>query len=148
MLTFHDIEKLVEDFTYKPNVEVTVHKDLWDFEKNQSAAIGLIKLRVTMWTLDANKDYPRAKELAGRYSLSMDAGIGAEISTSSGHYSLHPTKACRTTFIPESVLDDEDVFWNWLDHTIAGLEDHERKEWFRIKGKCYRDPHPELKDKA
>lgn len=50
------------------------------------------------------------------------------------------------TAITEATLSrlTGDRFILWIRETLLVTEVHELDEWYKIKGKCYRDPHSEL----
>ncbi len=46
------------------------------------------------------------------------------------------------TFIPRYLADVE-AFYDWLAWRLEFLEAHEAREWFRVNGKPWSDPHAE-----
>jgi hypothetical protein len=48
----------------------------------------------------------------------------------------------HTGRVPSYLLDDdEETFIHWLAHFLQGVERHESREWFRVDGAIYDDPH-------
>jgi hypothetical protein len=50
---------------------------------------------------------------------------------------------------PVPPVYDNEAFWLWLQHRLIRIETHECREWFRVGGKPFRDPHdPHANDDA
>lgn len=41
----------------------------------------------------------------------------------------------------------EEEFLNRVYSQLFKMEEHSVKEWFRVDGKCFKDPHPEVTEK-
>jgi hypothetical protein len=150
MLKFNDIQRLLEDFTYKPGVEVEVTSGMQPEDEWTKYVAGheIIMLRVVMRTLDSRLEYPHgAERFTTRAMHGFVPAEGLVIETPSGtRFTLNPIKIQRVTSVPEYVLEDEHHFLRWLrDFIFHSLEGHEVDEWFKMKGVPVFDAHPELK---
>lgn len=45
------------------------------------------------------------------------------------------------TFVPLAALAGREEFLEWLLNRCIRLESHEAREWFKVGGKPFRDPH-------
>lgn len=58
----------------------------------------------------------------------------------------HPGRDCvirSLRVVPPFIVEsqDEDHFAHWLQHVFFEMENHESREWLRMDGKIYDDPH-------
>ena len=42
----------------------------------------------------------------------------------------------------------DEVILQQVHMMVRKLEEHETNEWFKVDGKCYKEPHPEVKKEA
>lgn len=61
-----------------------------------------------------------------------------------------PTTVYGTHRLPRDVFDNlpDDLVYDWIRGWIVEAEMHELDEFFKVDGRHFRDPHPELKAAA
>jgi hypothetical protein len=149
MLTFKDIEALLQRFTYKPNVHIEARcQNPWD-DRTYNQYENEIMIRAVMWTLDSRKQYPPPGTLMHIASAMFGVFDGVIVTPatddglSTHAYDLTPVKVSQRAIVPEMVLEGgEKLFYTWLvRHVIGQLEYHETDEWAQVDGKPLHDPH-------
>jgi hypothetical protein len=138
-MTFKDVQAVLADFTYKPNVEIrATSESIYDHP--------VIHIRAVMWTLDSENPYPRPGYLSDQNLVNSMHGAGNIIHTNEDGiwrtYDLKPVKIAQCREVPAAMLQNEQLFLHWLVYyLIRILEQHEIDEWARYKGQRLRDPH-------
>jgi hypothetical protein len=152
MLSFSDVEQMLADVDYKPNVEFEARQQNAFDDQSFNTYPNEIFVRAVMFTLNARQDYPAAREMRGMHVGTIMAGLGGIVHTPTHTIDFRAIKSARGATVPWAVMEQgtEEFFLLWLNRAvIAQLEHHEIDEWFRYKGKLVNDPHRhEVKRKA
>jgi len=143
MLDLYDVEALLKRATYKPNVRFDASY------RPGSAPYGEVMVRAVMWTLDSRQTYPEPDRWIGLaingIKVSPDI-VFPQMDGGRVYVDLSPIKVTVGAIVPWPVLNrGEPLFWDWLKHSIIHeLEHHEEREWFKVDGEVYDDPHKEF----
>ena len=141
MLDLYDVQQLLKRVTYKPNVELIA------CYRPGSEPYGDIMVRAKMWTLDSRQSYPEPERWIGLsingIKVSPNLVFPRLDSERHTYVDLTPRPVATAAVVPWPVLErGEPLFWDWLQRAIIHeLEHHEEREWFKVDGEVYDDPH-------
>jgi hypothetical protein len=85
----------------------------------------------TRWTGTSNFISPRMLRVAVKVPDSNDTDKDVQLVHS---FEVPP-------YVMETEGDDDDVFLGWVSHCLLYVERHESREFFKVDGKRYVDPH-------
>lgn len=128
-MTYHDVVRCVERFTYKPNVTIRV-------AEGTSAPI----VHFTMYVPDSYRSWQPSVEPINEFDSFERIRLDRTILTSQRYkQDLDLIPVCGSREVPRSIHTD-DRFWYWLRQSLLELETHELNEWFRVDGRLVYDP--------